>query len=154
MSYPRTAFSEHLTERLWQLIEAHPLATLAVGVPDTPFVHMPLSLNEAKTHLVGHANPTNPLIKLDNARLHVLFTGPDAYLSPSQITGLSLPTWDYATVHIQGQIREIKHSDDKHAIMKRQLSQFESHPTPGICRYLVRVKLQNYSLSCFFSKLR
>ncbi|WP_054013333.1 FMN-binding negative transcriptional regulator [Pseudoalteromonas sp. R3] len=153
MSYPRTAFSEHLTERLWQLIEAHPLATLAVGVPDTPFVHMPLSLNEAKTHLVGHANPTNPLIKLDNARLHVLFTGPDAYLSPSQITGLSLPTWDYATVHIQGQIREIKHSDDKHAIMKRQLSQFESPSNPWDMSVLSESQITKLFSQLFFFKI-
>ncbi|MCF2909553.1 FMN-binding negative transcriptional regulator [Pseudoalteromonas sp. DL2-H2.2] len=130
MSYPRSAFAEQNTERLWQLINEHPLATLVVPNSETPFVHMSLSLNNERTHLLGHANPANPLTQLDKAQLQVLFRGPDAYLSPSQVAGIMLPTWDYATVHISGQLREITHPDDKYAAMQCQLKQFESPANP------------------------
>ncbi|WP_125717910.1 FMN-binding negative transcriptional regulator [Pseudoalteromonas rubra] len=130
MSYPRSAFAEQNSEHLWQLIEDYPLATVITSEPDCQLVHMPLSLNQDKTQLLGHANLANPLTQLKSAQLRVLFSGPDAYLSPTQVAGLMLPTWDYATVHINGQLREITHPDDKYAAMQRQLKQFESPTNP------------------------
>ncbi|MCG7534262.1 FMN-binding negative transcriptional regulator [Pseudoalteromonas sp. OOF1S-7] len=130
MSYPRSAFSQHNTEHLWQLIEDCPLATVITADPDCQLVHMPLSLSQDKTQLLGHANLANPLTQQQNTQQHVLFKGPDAYLSPSQVAGIMLPTWDYATVHIRGQLKEITHPDDKYATMQRQLTQFESEANP------------------------
>ncbi|TMP27726.1 transcriptional regulator [Pseudoalteromonas rubra] len=153
MSYPRTAFSEHNSERLWQLITEHPLATLVVGESDTPFVHMSLSLNNEKTHLLGHANPANPLTRLDKTHLHVLFRGPDAYLSPAQVPGLPLPTWDYATVHVHGQLSEITHPEEKRSALLHQLKQFESPVNSWDMSVLSESQIAKLFSQLFFFKM-
>jgi transcriptional regulator len=62
--------------------------------------------------LHGHIARTNPLVKVaeQNKRdVTAVFHGPNAYITPAwypskQETGKVVPTWNYAVVHVQGQL--------------------------------------------------
>ncbi len=57
----------------------------------------------------------------------VLFQGPHAYISPSWYEAeLSVPTWDYATVHAYGRPRIIENSADLYEHLKTLVSIHEA----------------------------
>tara|TARA_R110001583_G_scaffold38455_1_gene124280 strand:+ start:9722 stop:10357 length:636 start_codon:yes stop_codon:yes gene_type:complete len=76
--------------------------------------HLPLFLDikNDKAMLQGHIAKANPLWKNLNANSEVLvvFQGPNCYISPSlyptkKENGRAVPTWNYVSVHIKGEIR-------------------------------------------------
>lgn len=89
-------------------MQANPFALL-ISMTDTgPFAtHLPILAREIAgvLQLRGHvarANPHWKSIKTDQESL-VIFHGPHAYISPSLYElGESVPTWNYAAVHIYG----------------------------------------------------
>ena len=100
-------------EILAQLIANYPLATL-VGSLDGHFEinHLPLMLSADGKKLHGHIARTNPLSKVaeqENCEVTAVFHGPNAYITPAwypskRETGKVVPTWNYAVVHVQGQL--------------------------------------------------
>jgi len=111
-------FRETRIEVLQAFIERHPLATLvAMTSEGLTANHIPLQAQlRAGTGglLRGHIARSNSLwrdLKADAAVL-AIFTGADDYVSPSWYPskrehGKAVPTWNYATVHIKGNIRFI-----------------------------------------------
>lgn len=109
---------EHFRERdpaaIEALITAHPLATLVTrdGDGDVAANHVPMLLDRSRgVHgtLVGHVARANPAWQAEGAVLAV-FTGPDAYISPSWYPskaehGKVVPTWNYTAVHAYGTLR-------------------------------------------------
>jgi transcriptional regulator len=101
---------------LAQLIAEYPLATI-VGNLDGQLEanHLPLMLSADKSKLYGHIARVNPLIKIagsSNTAVTAIFNGPNAYITPAwypskKETGKVVPTWNYAVVHAQGQIKLI-----------------------------------------------
>ena len=98
---------------LAQLIGEYPLATLIGRLGgQTEVNHLPLMLNSDRTRLYGHVAKNNPLLKIaDQASSEVtaVFHGPNAYVTPSWYpskpeTGKVVPTWNYAVVHVQGNL--------------------------------------------------
>jgi len=89
-------------------MQANPFALL-ISMTDTgPFAtHLPILAREVDgvLQLRGHvarANPHWKFIKPDQESL-VIFHGPHAYISPGLYElGESVPTWNYAAVHIYG----------------------------------------------------
>ncbi len=102
---------------LAQLISEYPLATL-VGNLDSHLEinHLPLMLSADKTKLYGHIAKTNPLSKIATSKataVTAVFNGPNAYVTPAwypskKETGKVVPTWNYAVVHIEGNIKLIE----------------------------------------------
>jgi transcriptional regulator len=100
-------------EILAQLIANYPLATL-VGSLDGHFEinHLPLMLSADGKKLHGHIARSNPLSKVaeqENCEVTAVFHGPNAYITPAwypskRETGKVVPTWNYAVVHVQGQL--------------------------------------------------
>jgi len=106
------------------LMHAHPFATLITGGAEEPIVsHLPLLLRDDGDPwtLIGHVARANPHWQSWGDRRCVLaiFQGGDAYISPSLYSTLkSVPTWNYAVVHVHGSI-EISHdSDRKEQVLK------------------------------------
>ena len=103
-------------EILAKLIKEYPLATL-FGVLDgqTEINHLPLMLSDDRTRLFGHVAKTNPLLRIAEQnvpQLTAVFNGPNAYVTPSwypskKEAGKVVPTWNYAVVHAQGNLRVI-----------------------------------------------
>lgn len=111
--YTPAAFAETDLERLFDFIEAHPLATLVSASPEGAPVatHLPLLLDrEAGAHgmLTGHvarANDQHRQLASGRPAL-VIFTGADAYVTPAWYAskrehGRVVPTWNYVAVHAQ-----------------------------------------------------
>jgi len=101
---------------LGQLISEYPLATIVANL-DGHFEinHLPLMLSADRTRLHGHVAKMNPLTKVagsSNSSVTAIFHGPNAYVTPSwypskKETGKVVPTWNYATVHVEGFIKLI-----------------------------------------------
>lgn len=116
--YIPSSFAEEDVPTLHAFVEAHPLAALvtAIGGAEGLFAtHLPLLLDRtvgSLGRLVGHIARANPharqLANGANEAL-VIFTGPDAYITPSWYatkseTGRVVPTWNYVAVHAYGKV--------------------------------------------------
>ena len=109
--------AEHRPEVMFDFIEAHPLGILVTGSGEGLFAtHLPLLLDRASGAqgvLTGHiarANRQHALPVADDAEALVIFSGPDAYITPSWYAakaehGKVVPTWNYAAVHVYGRVR-------------------------------------------------
>lgn len=116
--YIPSSFVERDLSTLFAFIEANPLGALVTSsTPEGLFAtHLPLVLDRAAGPmgtLVGHfarANPQSRCAADGSAEALVIFTGPDAYITPEwyrtkQETGRAVPTWNYVAVHAYGALR-------------------------------------------------
>ena len=101
--------------------------------------HLPLTLLDQASErsgcdmlLEGHMARANPhwgwLAGLHQQGQDVLavFSGPSAYVSPSHYDSLlAVPTWNYAAVHLYGELELIDSADAKDALLKRLIAQHE-----------------------------
>lgn len=101
---------------LAQLISEYPLATIAGNLDGHLEInHLPLMLSNDGTKLYGHIAKMNPLVKVassSNTSATAIFHGPNAYITPAwypskQEGGKVVPTWNYAAVHAEGNIKLI-----------------------------------------------
>jgi len=114
--YIPTSFREEDLPTLHAFIDAHPLAALVTAV-DGPAsllaTHLPLVLERSvgplgtlRGHL-ARANPHARQLATGAAPALVLFSGPDAYITPNWYPrkaddGRVVPTWNYVAVHAIG----------------------------------------------------
>ena len=116
--YIPASFAERDLPTLFAFVDAHPLATLVTGAPSQGLLatHLPLVLDRTagpSGTLVGHvarANPHSRNIAAEVSEALVIFTGPDAYITPmwyetKRETGKVVPTWNYIAVHAHGTLR-------------------------------------------------
>ena len=116
--YTPRYFAEDDLPTLLAFIEEHPLAAVVTGSMTDGLVanHLPLVLDRATGPmgtLVGHfarANPHSRCLTDGPLAALVIFTGPDAYVSPEwygtkEETGRVVPTWNYVAVHAFGTLR-------------------------------------------------
>lgn len=124
--YLPPSFREPRTEVIHDLIEAHPLgAVITVAAAGLFATHIPFVLDRAAGPLGtlrGHVARSNPHHRLDAAagEALVIFTGPDAYVSPSLYPskaehGRVVPTWNYVAVHAYGGVRWV---DDAEFVLR------------------------------------
>lgn len=68
--------------------------------------HMPFLVSDDKTQLIGHLAKTNPQhSELHGQEVLITLEGPHDYISPSWYATPGVPTWNYQSVHIYGQVR-------------------------------------------------
>jgi transcriptional regulator len=112
-------FRETRNEVLQAFVERHPLATLvALTAQGLTANHVPLQSQLAGAGggvLRGHIARANSLWRelAADAPVLAIFTGADSYVSPAWYParrehGKVVPTWNYATVHVSGNIRFIE----------------------------------------------
>ena len=120
--YLPASFREERPETLYGLIRAHPLGTMvsqsAEGLQASP---LPFLLDVQRGQLgtlLAHMARANPHWKslAQAGECLVIFQGPDAYVTPDWYpskadTHKVVPTWNYAAVHIHGQVRVIDDPD-------------------------------------------
>ena len=106
---------------LSQLISEYPLATIVGNLDEQLEInHLPLMLSQDKTKLYGHIARVNPLVKIatsNKPNVTAIFHGPNAYVTPAwypskKESGKVVPTWNYAVVHAQGNIKLIERSEE------------------------------------------
>ena len=112
-------------------MRANPFAILVTTAEGVPFAtHLPLLVDESGEHIVvqGHMARANAHWKSmkESEESLVIFHGPHAYVSPSLYEiQESVPTWNYAAVHVYGQ--PTLFSDEKFlkATLHRMITTFE-----------------------------
>ena len=108
--YQPAMFREVNQAVLHELIRDFPFATVMVMHSDgVEISHLPLVLDTTKQKLIGHIAKANPLVKILSsaaAAVTVIFNGEHGYISPSYYLQpeQNVPTWNYAVVHVSGEI--------------------------------------------------
>lgn len=116
--YIPPSFAERDLPTLHAFIEAHPFAVLvSASATDGLFAtHLPVVLDrDAGAHgtLMGHlarANAHSRHLAAGAGEAMLIFTGPDAYITPEWYPakrdhGRVVPTWNYVAVHAYGTVR-------------------------------------------------
>jgi transcriptional regulator len=123
MIYLPKRFQNENIEHSLKLIEEYPLATLTSIQDSTPFFsHIPLIAENVsdRLFLMGHMAKGNPHWKMMNEKpIHVIFNGPNEYISPKWYEKNDVPTWNYAVVHIEGHCSLIENLDGILACLKK-----------------------------------
>jgi transcriptional regulator len=123
-------FAEDDLPTLHAFLEAHPLAAIVTHSESAGLyaTHVPLVLDRTAGSLgtlLGHfarANPHVHLLAEGGTAALIMFTGPDAYITPAwyqtkRETAKVVPTWNYVAVHAYGALR--LHDDP--AFLRRHL---------------------------------
>jgi len=132
--YIPSAFREDDPAVIRQIIRDARLATLVTATPEglvaTP---LPMFLIDEEPHgvLYGHVAKANPQWKLPTiGEALALFSGPDAYISPSWYAakrehGKVVPTWNYVAVHAYGPVEFFEDEDRLNDIVTTLTNQYE-----------------------------
>jgi transcriptional regulator len=124
-------FAERDEEVVWSLVEAHPFALLvthdAEGFHAT---HMPFLVDREQRRLAGHMARANPQPQRTDGEAMVVFSGPNAYISPNwypskAVDGRAVPTWNYEAVHLYGRLTWREDADWKRAHLTELSARFE-----------------------------
>jgi transcriptional regulator len=113
-------------------MRANPFAILVSNVDGIPFAtHLPLLIEEAGDQIVvqGHMAKANAHWKSmkETEESLIIFHGPHAYISPSLYESReSVPTWNYATVHVYGEPTLFTDEESLRAMLHRMIETFES----------------------------
>jgi transcriptional regulator len=136
MLYLPELFAERDPAALHAFLDDNAFATLISPDPIDPHItHVPLLLERgrgASGALLGHMARANPHWRRLEAQPDVLavFHGPHAYVSPSWYAAHpSVPTWNYAVVHVHGNARLMHESRDLEALVRRLVERHEG-PRP------------------------
>jgi len=113
-------------------MRANPFAIFVSSSENTPFAtHLPVLIDESAGQLmlrahVAKANPHWQMIGPDHESL-VVFHGPHAYVSPALYEiRESVPTWNYAAVHVYGKGRVITEESATRQVLDDLTTQFDS----------------------------
>ena len=140
--YIPAAFQQHDPAQLHQLIRQAPLAALinhsSAGLHAS---HLPLLLAADEGEfgtLYGHFARANPHWQTfaEDAQALAIFTGADAYVSPSSYPskaehGKAVPTWNYLSVHARGPLEVFDDPERLRLLLTRLTAAHEnSRPQP------------------------
>lgn len=130
--YLPAAFQQTESVKLWELIEQYSFGLLACAAGESLEASpLPFLLDRnAGPHgtLVSHMAQANPLWRYaDGEPVLVVFSGPDAYISPAWYAAENVvPTWNYVAVHARGIFEPIFDPDEILAIVDRTVQQHEA----------------------------
>jgi len=135
--YPPNYYLENDQEKIYRVIETYSFATIISRTEDDIIVtHLPLILNRHRGEfgfLVGHMDRNNPHTRfLNNAKVFVIFHGPNAYISPNVYESSQLPTWNSISVHVKGITRIIESTEAVGDSMIKMVSFLERGEEPFV----------------------
>ncbi|MED2971844.1 FMN-binding negative transcriptional regulator [Fictibacillus sp. B-59209] len=116
-------------EMMFDVIEQYSFATVISRHEGVPFAtHLPLVLDREKRMLYGHfARPNHQWKDIEQQKVLVIFQGPHCYVSPSWYeTREAVPTWNYVTVHVYGEIQVIQDEQEMAETLFSMVKQYEN----------------------------
>ena len=123
-------FAEHDIARLHALVRTHNFATLvSAHQGEIQVSHLPFLLDEEGKLLRAHMARANPQWRTfsPEREVVVIFHGPHHYVSPAwYATHPSVPTWNYAVVHVQGRPRLIEDRERLAALLRELVARHEA----------------------------
>jgi transcriptional regulator len=112
-------------------MRANPFAILISTTDVGPFaMHLPLFVRteEEKVLLRGHVAKANQhwCYLQQQPQALTIFHGPHSYISPNNYAAReSVPTWNYAAVHVYGKARILTAAGDVHQMLQELMATFE-----------------------------
>jgi transcriptional regulator len=113
-------------------MRANPFAILISSTHDGPFAtHLPLFVRVVEDNRItlrGHVARVNPHWRYIEQQSQCLsiFHGPHSYISPSNYSARdSVPTWNYAAVHVYGEARIFSLSQELREMLHDLIETFE-----------------------------
>jgi len=112
-------------------MRANPFAILISSTESGPFAtHLPLFLRAENDKVVlhGHVSKANPHWQYLEKQPECLtiFHGPHSYISPTNyVAEESVPTWNYAAVHVYGNARLFSSGEDVNEMLHELIDTFE-----------------------------
>jgi transcriptional regulator len=138
--YRPSPFEAPDLDAMYALVEDSPLGALVtMGEAGLAANHVPFELDRQAGVLRAHVARRNPVwrdAQAGRADALVIFTGPDAYISPNGYatkaeTHEVVPTWNYVAVHVQGAIHVHDDVPWLRGLVARLTRRFEaSQPVP------------------------
>lgn len=132
-TFPRYAAQDRA--QVDALVRKNPFALVVSAAGGVPVAtHVPVILESETVEggtLLGHLARANPHWRSweDSPELLVVFSGPHGYVSPTvYATDPSVPTWDYAAVHVTGRVELL---DDALDVVERTVTALESPRSPS-----------------------
>lgn len=138
-TFPRYAAKD--PAQVTALVRENPFALVVNASDGVPVAtHVPVILEGESVEggtLLGHMARANPHWRSfeSSPEVLVIFSGPHGYVSPTvYATDPAVPTWDYATVHVNGRVELL---DDALDVLERTVTALESlrdpawEPTPA-----------------------
>lgn len=128
-------FAEHDLARLHALVRARNFATLvSAHQGEIQVSHLPFLLDADGKMLLAHMARANPQWRTFSPEREVLviFHGPHHYVSPAWYASQpSVPTWNYAVVHVQGRPTLIEGRERLAALVRELVTHHEgASPQP------------------------
>lgn len=133
--YTPQPFKTEDSDLIRQFIAENSFAILVSAASGTEIhdTHLPLVMSDDGTHLHGHIAKANEHWKAweQTDQVKVIFHGPHAYVSPTfYASEFNVPTWNYTTVSISGEIEIIT----EFAEQKASLHALVNHHEAGMQR--------------------
>lgn len=131
MIYVPGDFAETDRQTLLQLIRENSFATLISSGSNDPIIaHVPVLLDDGGNSLQCHVARANPLWRdfSKDRELLVIVHGPHHYISPAWYATEqpSVPTWNYATVHVHGIAEIVEDRGRIESMLQRLVAEHES----------------------------
>jgi transcriptional regulator len=134
MIHVPTFFAEQDEGKLFSLIESNSFATLVTGTGQGLWVsHLPFLLDRRRKVLRAHMARANPHWQafVGATETLAIFQGPHHYVSPAWYGHHpSVPTWNYATVHVRGTPHLLQTSEELEQLLADLVADAEGDP-PG-----------------------
>jgi transcriptional regulator len=132
--YVPSAFRQTDRPAIFEHLFSYPFATLITAGRDGPEAnHVPLIATPDQKLLRGHLARENPQVAdlAAGQQALAIFHGPHGYVSPSVYVEPkpSVPTWNYAVVHVRGRARTVG-TPELRAILDEMVSRFERPGSP------------------------
>jgi transcriptional regulator len=106
-------FANHNSEEINDFIRANSFGVLISTGEKILATHIPLELSQDAKFLSGHLSRANPQSRElhDGGEVLCIFQGPHAYISSSWYNHENVPTWNYISAHVRGNIKIIQGQD-------------------------------------------
>jgi transcriptional regulator len=119
------------SEELIAFIKAHSFALLVMNGEEIPLAtHLPMvadvenGILKIWSHLAAINPHANALV--DGATVLVVFSGPHAYISPSNYEKQqNVPTWNYVAVHASGKVKPLRSDTDARRVLELMIATYE-----------------------------
>jgi transcriptional regulator len=134
--YVPPAFAHTDSAELAAFVREHSFALLISGGEGAlEASHLPLffeSATDGRSVLYGHMARANTHWQRAEGNVLAVFSGPHAYISPTWYEARQVvPTWNYAAVHISGQLSIIDDPDESLVVLQRLVEFYErGRPEP------------------------
>ncbi|MFT5665440.1 MAG: transcriptional regulator [Gammaproteobacteria bacterium] len=145
-------------KEIYGFIEANAFGQLISNSEGRLFsTHIPFSLSNDKTKLLGHLAKQNPQGKdIEGQEILVTLQGAHDYISPSWYVGSGVPTWNYQSVHIYGKCKVFNEPSALKNLVETLTNNYESGFTvpwqpqynPSILGAIVGVEISISEVQC------